>query len=222
MRMPSASQRRSLDRAATAYQSNLILADSFLRARGVDLATANQWRLGVVSLPEPGHEHAIGRLSIPYINRAGVMALKFRCLADHACKEHDCTKYLAPQGQETYIFNVAATDTASRRIHICEGELDAVVLEEALGEPAVGIPGASMWQPHWVCHFRGFDQVIAWPDGDKAGRDLGNRLRKEIEAVEVVSMPAGKDVTNVYLEAGTVALRALAGIEDYSPEVAHA
>lgn len=222
MRMPNGSQRKLLERACSKYQSDLILADSFLNGRGVSLATAERWRLGVVSSPEPGHESAVGRLAIPYLNKAGVLAFKFRCISHTDCKAEGCTKYLCPDGQEKYLFNVAAVDSSQDIIHITEGEFDCIALTEGFGEPAVGVPGTGVWMSHWPYHFQSFARVIVWPDGDKAGKDWGNRMRKEIEGAEIVSMPPGKDVEGLLLEVGAEALRELAGLNIDSDEVAHA
>lgn len=214
MRMPSQKQRRSLEKATARYEGQLELASGYLLARGIEVATARRWRLGVCSEPEVGHESAIGRLAIPYTNRLGVIGIKFRCMSGHVCKEHQCPKYLAPLGQELYLFNVTAVDDDGSTIHITEGELDAVVLAEVLGEPVVGVPGASAWRPHHPWHFRGFERVLVWADGDKAGQDLARMLRKELPAAEIVTMPQGCDVNSVYVERGAEAIRKLAGEDE--------
>lgn len=175
---------------------------------------AELWRLGVVASPEPGHENAIGRLCIPYINRAGVAAVKFRCLVNHDCKAEHCAKYTQPLGQETYLFNVLAVEDDATQIHITEGEFDAIILTSVLGEPAVGLPGATQWKQHYPWHFKGFDRVLVWPDGDKAGQDMASKVRKELPNAEIVGMPAGFDVTSLYLEAGEGALHKLAGEDE--------
>src|SRR4051812_5430637 len=77
-------------------------------ARGIGLDAARQYRLGSVSEAEPGHEKTWGRLSIPYITPSGIVAIKFRCVRDHDCKESDHPKYLAPKGQKPRLYNVAA------------------------------------------------------------------------------------------------------------------
>ncbi len=178
------------------------------------MPVARKWRLGVCSEPEPGHESAVGRLAIPYTNRLGVIGIKFRCMSDHVCKEHSCPKYLAPLGQEPYLFNVTAVDDEADTIHITEGELDAVVLATVLGEPVVGVPGSSAWRPHHPWHFRGFGRVLVWADGDKAGQDLARMLRKELPAAEIVTMPQGQDVTSVYVAHGAEGIQKLAGEDD--------
>lgn len=218
MRMPSSAQRKSLEHATSLYQKEIASAACFLKGRGLDLEVAGRWRLGVVVSPEPGHEWFAGRLAIPYINKLGVMAIQFRCLQDHDCKSVGCRKYLWPDGQEMFLYNVAAVDTAEPVIHMTEGAMDAMVLAEALVQPVVGVPGVGIWQQHWPTHFHGFDRVLAWPDGDKAGQAWAAKLRKEIPTVEVIQLPPGSDVNDLYLGQGTEALRALAGIDD-GPEV---
>jgi len=212
--MPSAKQRKSLDKAVTAYQQNLETARGFLSARKISRELAQLWRLGVVVSPEVGHEPYVGRLCIPYVNKLGVVAVKFRCMADHDCKAENCPKYTQPAGQEVLLFNVLAVEDDADTIHICEGELDTMVLSSVLGEPAVGLPGASNWQPHYPFHFKGFDRVVVWADGDKAGKDMAGRVRKELINAEVVPMPQGHDVNSVFVELGVEGIRKLAGVED--------
>jgi DNA primase len=156
----------------------------------------------------------VGRLSIPYSNRLGVIGIKFRCLSEHNCKAEQCPKYLSPLGQELYLYNVTAVEDEASTVHITEGELDAVVLTETLGEPVVGVPGTSAWRPHHPWHFRGFERVLVWPDGDKAGVDWARMLRKELPAAEIVTMPDGHDVTSLYVEAGVETIRRLAGEDE--------
>lgn len=222
MRMPSAGARKSLDRAVTRYEQEITRAQTYLEARGIDLLTAQVWRLGVVYSPEPGHEHAVGRLVIPYQNKLGVFALKFRCLQQHDCKANSCPKYMAPLGQETHPYNILATEDDADTIHICEGELDTIILTGVLGEPVVGIPGVQNWKAHYPFHFKGFERVLAWPDGDKAGADFGLKIRKEIPAAEIVTMPSGHDVNSLLLDLGAEALRKLAGADEDEMSSTHA
>lgn len=214
MRMPSRKLRRSLEKATLEYEKNRDLATSYLSARGIDPLVAEKWRLGVVASPEPGHEHAAGRLSIPYTNRLGVIGLKFRCLIGHDCKAEKCPKYLQPLGQEDYLFNVLDVDEEGDTLHVTEGELDAIVLKAVLGEPVCGVAGATKWREHYPWHYKGWSRVLVWPDGDKAGDDLGSRFRKEVPAAEIVPMPQGHDITSLYVELGAEAIQKLAGKDD--------
>lgn len=216
MRMPSSAQRKSLETALTNYQASITLADSYLQERGFDLDMMLKWGLGVVESPEPGHEHFVGRLVIPYFNKSGVIGLKFRCMIQHDCKSENHEKYMALPGQEVYLYNVVACDSSAGTIHVAEGEIDTMILGKLFGDVVVGVPGTGQWKPHWPAHFRGFERVVLWPDGDKAGKDMGNRWRKEIQAVEVVSMPSGFDVNRLFVEEGPEVFLKLAGVEDES------
>ena len=213
MRMPSVKQLKSLEKATVIYETELEEAKDYLRGRGITRETAKAARLGVVTSPEPGHEHAKGRLSIPYTNKLGVIGIKFRCL-DHEDKFEGCPKYIIPTGQEQYLYGVVDADEDSDTIHITEGELDCLVLRQVLGEPAVAIPGSSVWKPHHLWHFKGWPRVVLWADGDKAGQDMASRLRKDIQGLEVVPMPHGHDVNSLFLEQGAEAVRKFAGLEE--------
>lgn len=221
MRMPSLKQRRSLEKACTTYEGSLTAAIPYLEARGIDETTAKEHRLGVVTSPEPGHEQATGRLCIPYMNKAGVIGLKFRCMQAHDCKQSGCQKYLSLPGQEIYLYNVAAVDTDSPIIHIAEGELDAIVLSRVLNQPAIGVPGSAAWREHHPWHFRGFTAVLIWGDGDKAGADFARAVRKKITAAEIIPMPPGHDVNSLLLEAGADAIKKLAGQDDTEQDCTH-
>lgn len=204
-----------MEKATRAYQETLSEGIGYLKGRGIQEDTATVARLGVVTYPELGHEHATHRLAIPYIDKIGVYAIKFRCLVHEDCKPAGCAKYLGLPGQETSVYGVLDTDSTEDTIHITEGELDRLVLLQVFdGTPVVAVPGASQWKPHHPFHFSGFDRVLVWADGDKAGQDLGNKIRNSIRAAEIVAMPQGKDVTDVYLESGADVLRAMAGMDD--------
>lgn len=214
MRMPSKRQLKSLEKATQIYEAEMGSALAYLTDRGISNETALAARLGVVASPEPGHEHAKGRLSIPYTNKLGVIGIKFRCLQNHDCKAESCPKYIIPVGQEEYLYSILDADEDADTIHITEGELDRVVLKQVLGEPAVGLPGASVWAPHHPFHFKGWSRVLSWADGDKAGQDMNRRIRKDVPGLECVAMPSGHDVTSVFLELGAEAIRKLAGLDE--------
>ncbi|MGY0232782.1 toprim domain-containing protein [Longispora urticae] len=214
MKKPGKRLRKSLGRAATTYAAALPLAERYLARRGIDLATASRWGLGVVDSTETGHEAFRGRLAIPYVDDLGVYGLKFRCMAEHDCKDDGCAKYLCPTSQDCSLFNVRALDSPSAIIHICEGEMDCLVLQEVLGEPVVGIAGSTAWEDHWPFHFQEYERVILWPDGDKAGRDMAAKWRKQLQDMDVITMPPGHDVGSIYAEYGPDKLKELAGLDD--------
>lgn len=209
-----------MEKATSKYQNSLEFAIGYLQERGITEDTAVAARLGVVVSPEPGHEHAINRLVIPYVDKKGVYALKFRCLVHEDCRAEGCNKYVGITGQETSLYGVMATDSTADTIHITEGELDCLILRQVFpGEPVVALPGTSSWKPHHPFHFSGFERVLVWADGDKAGQDLGNKIRKEVRAAEVVALPRGMDVTDVFLDSGAEVLRQMAGMDDEEGDV---
>lgn len=207
-----------MERATAAYEANTSSAIGYLTGRGItDIHVIAAARLGVVDSPELGHEHLIGRLVIPYIDMMGVYGMKFRCMMHDDCKAEGCTKYLALAGQEIGIYGICDTDSTRDTIHVTEGELDRLVLMQVFpDDPVVGIPGAQLWKPHHPYHLAGFERVLLWADGDKAGQDLANRIRHDVRAAEVVNIPRGKDVTELYLEVGADVMREMAGMDEES------
>lgn len=216
MQKPSKRQRKNLERATKNYSETLpVVGIGYLKERGIEEETARAARLGVVVSPETGHEHAINRLAIPYLDKLGVYAIKFRCMVHEDCKPHGCSKYMGISGQETSLYGVLDTDSTEDTIHITEGELDRLILCQVFpGAPVVALPGATSWKPHHSFHFSGFDRCLVWADGDKAGQDLANRIRKDVRAAETIALPQGKDVTDVYLELGADVLRQMAGVDE--------
>jgi DNA primase len=187
------------------------MADTYLEGRGLDLGLAATFRLGVVIEPEIGHELYAGRLSIPYLTRAGVVNIKFRCIEQHVCKDVGCPKYLGLE-MGTNIFNTLAFFKDSPHIAICEGEFDAMVLDGLAGVPAVSIPGVRNWKPHYDRCFTDYERVFVFADGDQDGKDFAKRIRSTLDGVTVIQMPDGLDVNGVYQAEGPDGLRKRAGL----------
>ena len=81
--MLNAEQKQLLTEAAERYYLNLTpQALSYLEARGITQAIAAKYLLGSVVEPSAGHEHSVGRLSIPYLTPTGVVGMKFRTIDD--------------------------------------------------------------------------------------------------------------------------------------------
>ena len=115
-----------------------------------------KYQLGVVVNPMPGDERFEGWLSIPYLTRRGVKALRFRNLKD------DGPKIGQVKGQSVRLYNPEALFGTHLEIGIAEGEIDAVAASECLGLPSVGIAGAKQWVAHhrmWAPLFKDFERV---------------------------------------------------------------
>lgn len=198
-------QRNLLEAATARYEEALPLAAGYLAGRGFSEETALSFRLGVVDDPQTGDEQYRGRLSIPYITPTGIVGIRFRCMVDHDCKPSGCTKYLQKAGARTHLYNVSAFPEADDWIGISEGELDSAILRQC-GIPAVGVPGATNWKPHYSKIFEDYRRVYTFADGDKAGREFGDKLSSEIGAL-TIGMPDGHDVNSAYMEFGEEFLR---------------
>lgn len=200
--------------AATSYHEALTVpAVQYLARRGIDREAAVTFRLGVVADPFPGHERFRGFLAIPYIGHDGrILSIRFRCMEEHDHREHFHGKYMSLPDEPARMFNVRAVHQAGEEIHVAEGELDAVILNR-VGLPAVAIPGASGWLPHYRPVLAGFNRVFVWGDPDDAGADFTNRVCRALSSAKGVRLRNG-DVTDNYLRGGAEALHSLIRTED--------
>jgi DNA primase len=91
--------------------------------------------------------------------------------------------------------------------------MDCMTLVQA-GIPAVGIPGASAWKPHYELLFEGYTTVLICADNDDtgAGRKFAAKIAKNVPGPEVVLMPEGHDVNSLYCEVGRTGLREFLGV----------
>lgn len=213
MEVLSDEQKKSLEFAAETYAQDLQAVLPYLAKRGIGEDTALSAGLGYVTSPAiPEHNHARGRLAIPYVTPAGVVGMAFRCILDHKCREVERhSKYVKPAGQITRLYNVLDCHGPDLDLHVAEGELDTITLSSLCSLPAVGISGSKNWQPWWKEVFSDFRRVFVYCDGDQAGRDMGNKLQKEVgRSVILIHLPDGEDVNSMYLKYGPEKLREMA------------
>lgn len=203
-------------------QSSLIYASqmgeeclSYLNGRGISMDSVNRFRLGYVADPVKGHESYQGMLCIPYIKKCTTVALKFRCIQDHNCKEVKHPKYLNEGSQ--WLYNTEALERGGD-CDVCEGELDVIIMEQ-LGRNAVGIPGVDAWKshPHWASLLRPPMRGIVWVDNDSTkqenyGLRLGKRILSDLPRYRLGIPPDGHDVTSTYVEFGPSVLLERAGL----------
>jgi len=192
----SALQKELLGKATEKYSQNIYQAEDYLKQRGISQEVARLARLGVVVEPEVGHEAFIGRLSIPYITKTGVVDLRFRSL-NPAVEP----KYMGLTGAETRMYNVLDVDKANDIIGVCEGELDTLTMSACVGIPCVGVPGANSWKKHYTRLLADFQRVFVFADGDQPGTEFARSLARELP-VTIVQMPDGGDVNSVYVSEG--------------------
>ena len=201
MQTLTSAQRSLLESQTSQYESSLVLAEDYLVGRGITEDTAAMARLGVVDEPLEFDDDATGNyLSIPYLARAGVVSLRFRCIREHNCKDvpyHG--KYRTRLGDRTRIYGVEHLVSAGPAICITEGELDALILNQ-LGYPAVALPGAKTWKSHYRRLFEDFSRIIVFADGDHDGTEFGAEWQKIFpRSVEVAQMDEKEDVNSMFL-----------------------
>lgn len=220
--MLSDEQRKSLELAVTQYEEDLPEVLPYLAERGISSATALSRRLGFVKVPAiPEHKRAKGRLAIPFVTPAGVVAMAFRCIEKHNCKEEDKrvkainkswshSKYWKPYGQVAHLYGVNDLHVPGRDILVAEGEIDTITLSNMCDLPAVGIGGAEHWQAWWPLVLGDYRHIYAICDGDAAGRNLGSKLVKELKSkVVLVELPEGEDANSYFLKHGADKVRSL-------------
>lgn len=195
------SERDLLEKATARYAEHVTGAAEYLGAHGIIEQVARAVRLGVVVDPIQGHEDYVGMLAIPYVTPNGVVDMRFRRL-----DEGSGPKYLSLPGHSPRLYNTPAILRAGDAISITEGEMDALVLDHLAGIPAVGIPGASMWKPHYPRVFADFRTVYVWGDGDSAGVEFAKRIVREVAAI-MVRVPEGHDVASLYMSEGVDGIR---------------
>jgi DNA primase len=197
----SSEQRNLLEQSTDLYNQSLWRVEDYLVSRGLSLEFAAGERLGYVEDPLPGQEQFRGRLSIPYITRAGCVNLKFRSI-----EESDSgPKYLNLSGFETNLYHVESFFQAGEFICITEGEIDALSLV-SIGIPAVGVPGVKAWKPFYRRCFEDYPVIFGFCDGDEPGRDFGQFLSREIKA-RPIHLPQGEDVNSLLISKGAEWLR---------------
>ena len=213
MLRPDRSQRNDLLAAAKLYHANLPVVAPYLEERGIPEPVAEAFRLGYVAEPySTDHKPFVGRLSIPYLTRAGVVTIRFRCTEKHNCKTENCAKYLGAPGSEALLYNVESLFSTSEVLVITEGELDAIICSAMVGVPAVGIPGVSSWKPHWTLAVADFPTVLVAADGDDAGTDMVSKVCGAVRQARGRQFPPGKDLTDLYLESSREAVLDVLGL----------
>lgn len=233
MELLTKSPNESLAELSTRWMEGMTEAGrNYLHGRGLSESAAQHFRLGVVTDPPPEFARREGWLSIPYLKRGLVVAIKFRCIAPECHpngpmgggEQHDGhPKYWGQAGGRQWLFNTDALLSTSEWIEIDEGEMDVIAHWDA-GFAAVGVPGVDAWRAHdqWPLVFSGHPRRRMWKDNDRMppvaegekpklppGQLLANRICEDLPGTLEVSVEPHKDVSKFYYEEGGSALREL-------------
>lgn len=204
MRSLSNTQKDFLVKATKQYHETLdgSVGAAFLEKRLLHQETT-RFQLGYVADPLPGHEQYRGMLSIPYIRKGHngytVVSIRFRCI-DHQ-PSHADHKYNTVAGDTPRLYNTIALQLSNPIVAICEGELDTISAELA-GIPAIGVPGAKAWKPHFNEPLFGYEKVFILSDGDQAGRVFADQLLRELPNAVVLPSAPGEDVNSELVKQG--------------------
>ena len=209
MQPTSPSQREVLEEAVSRYEQAVSdEAAEYVLGRGLTEETALTFRLGVVADPMPGHEKFRDMLCVPYLHPTGYpLTVRFRCMKQHNHREYGHGKYMGISGDQARMFNVGGIVRAGREIHVTEGEFDAMILNQ-IGLPAVALPGATNWSPHYRVLLAGFSRVWVWGDPDEAGAEMVNTIARSLRQAVGVRIKDG-DITDNFLTRGAGHLRSL-------------
>lgn len=180
----------------------------YLLARGIGQDEARTFRLGVAAEPFPGHGSYRGMLAIPYLDKDGrPLSIRFRCLVS-GCEHEYHGKYNTVKDDPARMYGIDAIHWAKDEIHLCEGELDAIILRK-LGLPSVAVPGAKAWAGRHRRMLAGFSRVWVWGDPDDAGAELVAKVTRQLRSAKALRLKA--DVTDSFLQFGGDYLLGLVG-----------
>lgn len=206
-------------------------AEEYLIARGLDDG-ASKYLPGFVGDSVTGHERYKNHLVIPYLRPAGgphmVATVRFRCIRDECVKDSDGQyfflkgekeqhqehgKYQSLPGDRPRLYNTGALISPSPYVAIIEGEFSswAVDLE---GIPAVSTQGVSAWKDHFDRAFAGYEKVFILGDGDKAGREMTEKLAARLPNGVPIDLPEGEDPDSLRRQFGGSIIRQLLGVDD--------
>jgi hypothetical protein len=159
------------------YAKDKQLPESFLRCLGLsDRKTSS-----------------VSAVRMPYRDAMGKeVSARYRCAAtgDH--------RFRWTQGSKVLLYGLDRLDRNVGYVHLVEGDSDAQTLWFH-GEPALGVPGATVWKPEWAERLDGLT-VYVWREPDKAGSEFVQRIAQSLPDIKVLAPPPGrKDISDCHL-----------------------
>src|SRR6266849_6248207 len=141
------------------------------------------------------------RITIPIFNRKGVCAF-FRLAKDPDDKS-DAPKMLSLRGSQVDLYGWEVLRLNAKRVIICEGEFDRLVLEANGFEAVTSTGGAGTFKEEWAEVFTEISEVYICFDRDEAGRKGALRIARMIAHAKIVELPPdvsdGGDVTDFFV-----------------------
>src|SRR6266852_1064472 len=128
------------------------------------------------------------RITIPIFNRKGVCA-SFR-LAKGPDDKSDSPKMLSSRGSHVDLYGWELLCLRPKRVIICEGEFDRLVLEANGFEAVTSTGGAGTFKEEWAEVFKEIPEVYLCFDRDDAGRQGALRVARMIAHAKNVELLA--------------------------------
>lgn len=217
-------------RGDTDHRSGLMKTIDYLREHGLTKEVAARYRLGFVNPAEPADRIYQGMLSIPYVTKAGIVAMKYRCVEDHDHSVHG-GKYSQAEMADSWIYNPQAFFDAEDTIGVAEGEIDAIAATEFVGVPTIGIPGVDYWRANrkaWRRTLDDYSTILIFVDGDspremkspdgtvtvkQPGLDMAKSIQADVRGRgRLVRCDQGEDVASMVAKGRLETLRERAGL----------
>jgi len=149
--------------------------------RGLDDATIDRFFLGWDGK----------RYTIPALYRLVPFGVKRR---QSDIDDGIAAKYISITGSRVGLFNADAL-WAADSVVICEGEIDAMLLERWGYAAITTTGGAGTWKPEWARFLAHVGRIVILYDNDHAGREGAAKVHATLRRAEIVTLPDGvKDV----------------------------
>jgi 5S rRNA maturation endonuclease (ribonuclease M5) len=111
-----------------------------------------------------------GMITIPYFVAGSCVSIRGR-----AWPNEEGGKYKTLSGHAARLYNSAILWEPHKEVAVCEGEFDAMVLEQ-LGIAAVAAPGTQSWKDAWDSYFDEVRRVWVVFDNDEAGEKGADKV----------------------------------------------
>jgi CHC2 zinc finger/Toprim-like len=166
----------------------------YLRGRGIPGEIINRRFLGWSGV----------RITIPVFNRKGICA-SFRFAKDPA-DTSDAPKMVSTRGSSVELYGWDVLRLRPKRVIICEGEFDRLVLEANGFDAVTSTGGAGTFRRECAREFEAIPEVNICFDRDDAGRAGALRVARMIPHAKIVELPTevgeGGDVTDFFARLG--------------------
>src|SRR6266851_1903930 len=150
----------------------------YLHSRGIPDAVVDRRFLGWNGV----------RITIPMFDHKGVCA-SFRLAKDPDDKS-DSPKMLSSLGSHVDLYGWEVLRLQPKRVIICEGEFDRLVLEANGFEAVTSTGGAGTFKEKWAEAFKRIPEVYLCFDRDDAGRKGALRVARMITHSRIVELPS--------------------------------